>query len=128
MSVKDWSTSTVGYGRKLVRSTVSGVRTGEEQFRQGGQLTPYLERTAKESLCPTAVGAVVGACIGYRGTGRRNVGGMLLGGILGGLAGFSAGMLWETRDLTASVGSSVRKNVQLTRDEHWLQRHPIDYA
>ena len=128
MSVKDWSMSTVGYGRKLVQSTVSGVRTGEEQFRQSGQLTPYLERTAKESLCPTAVGAVVGACIGYHGNERRSVGRLVVGGILGGLIGFGAGLLWETRDLTASVGSDVRKNVQLTRDEHWLQRHPIDYA
>lgn len=128
MSVKDWSMSTVGYGRKLVQSTVSGVRTGEEQFRESGELTPYLGKSAKRSLSPAAIGVVVGACVGYHSQDRPSVGRLLMGGILGGLVGFSAGMLWETRDLTASVGSNVRKNVQLTRDEHWLQRHPIDYA
>jgi len=128
MSVKDWSMSTVGYGRKLVQSTVSGLRSGEEQFRQDGQLSPYLEESVRQSLGPAALGAVVGACIGFTKDDRRSVGKLLIGGILGGMIGFGASILWETRDLTASVGSSVRKNVRLTRDEHWLQRHPIDYA
>lgn len=128
MSVKDWSLSTVGYGRKLLHSTVSGVRTGEEQFREKGHLTPYLGRSAKQSLGPTTIGAIVGACIGNQWGEHRCLSRMLVGAVLGGLAGFGAGMLWETRDLTASVGSNVRKNVQLTRDERWFQRHPIDYA
>ncbi len=128
MSVKDWSMSTVGYGRKLVQSTVSGVRNGQEQFRENGQLSPYFERSVRQSLGPAALGAIVGACIGFTKDDRRSIGKMLVGGILGGLVGFGASMLWETRDLSRNVGSSVRKNVQLTRDEHWLQRHPIDYA
>ena len=128
MSVKDWSMSTVGYGRKLVQSTATGVRSGEEPFRDKGQLSPYLGRSARQSLGPMALGVIVGACIGYSRDERRSVGKMLVGGIVGGLIAFGAGMLWETRDLTASVGSNVRKSVQLTRDEHWLQRHPIDYA
>lgn len=128
MSVKDWSMSTVGYGRKLVQSTVSGVRSGEAQFREDGQLSPYLGRSARQSIGPMALGLIVGACVGYTRDERRSVGKMLVGGLLGGLLGLSASMLWETRDLTASVGSNVRKNVQLTRDQHWLERHPIDYA
>jgi len=128
MSVKDWSMSTVEYGRKLVQSTVNGVRAGEERFREDGQLAPYLERSAKQSFGAAVVGVVVGACIGYHGNERRSVGRLVVGGILGGFIGFGAGLLWETRDLTASVGSDVRKNVQLARDEHWLRRHPIDYA
>lgn len=120
--------STVEYGRKLVQSTVNGVRAGEERFREDGQLAPYLERSAKQSFGAAVVGVVVGACIGYHGNERRSVGRLVVGGILGGFIGFGAGLLWETRDLTASVGSDVRKNVQLARDEHWLRRHPIDYA
>ncbi len=128
MSVMEWSKSTVGYGRKLMQSTVKGVRTGEDQFREEGQLAPYLERNARRSLNSAAIGVVLGACFGYHGNDRHSVAKMLLGGLLGGLVGFSAGMIWNTRQLTASVESSVRKNVQLARDEHWLQRHPIDYA
>jgi len=128
MSVMEWSGSAAGYGRKPMESTVSGVRTVEEQFREGGQLPSYLSRGAKRSLSPAAIGILVGACLGYHGGDRRSIARTLAGGFLGGLIGFSAGMVWETRELSASVGSSVRKNLQLTRDKHWLQRHPIDYA
>lgn len=128
MSVMEWSRSAAGYGRKLVESTVSGVRTAEDQFREEGQLPSYFGRGARRSLGPAAMGIVVGACLGYHGGDRRSIARTLAGGFLGGLIGFSTGMVWETRELSASVGSSVRKSVQLTRDEHWLQRHPIDYA
>lgn len=128
MSVKEWSRSTVGYGRRLVHSTLDGVRIGEDQFRKGGQLTPYFGSGARRSLSPAVIGIILGTCLGYRSSDRRRAVKALVGGVLGGLIGFSAGMTWETRQLAASVGSSVRKNVQFARDEHWLQQHPIDYA
>jgi hypothetical protein len=128
MSVKEWSESTVDYGRKLVHSTVDGVLAGEEEFLEKGRLGPYLANGAKQSFYPAAVGVVVGACVGCFESNRRNAANVVAGGLLGGLIGFGAGMIWETRKLTASIGSSVRRNVQLTRDEHWLQQNPIDYA
>ena len=128
MDVKEWSKSRVGYGRQLVRSTVDGVRTGESEFRQEGRLSPYLDKAAGRSLGPAALGIAIGACCGCIGSDRRSTAKMLAGSILGGLIGFSGAMLWETRQLTACVGFNVKRSVQLTRDQHWLEEHPIDYA
>ena len=128
MNVKEWSRSSVGYGRKLVDSTITGVHTGEAPFLEEGRLEPYIATAIGRSLVPSAIGAAVGACCGYLTSDRRSPTRALGGAILAGIAAFGAGMLWETRDLAESVGSSVRVNVQRTRDEHWLAKHPIDYA
>jgi hypothetical protein len=128
MNVAEWSQSTVGYGRKLVHSTIGGVHDGECSFLEQGRLTPYFAEVTKKSLIPAALGAALGACCGYLANRRRSAATALAGGILGGTIGFSAGTIWESRELTVSVGSSVRKRVQQTRDEHWFEKHPIDYA
>jgi hypothetical protein len=128
MTVAEWSRSTVDYGRKLMESTVSGVRVAEDQFREGGHLAPYFERCARRSTTPATLGVVLGACAGYYSGRSRRVARIVAGGILGGLAGFGIGMLWETRQLSQTVGSSVKKNVRQVRDEHWLEQNPIDYA
>lgn len=128
MKVKEWSQSSVGYGRKLVDSTITGIHAGEAPFLQEGRLEPYIATAIGRSLVPSAVGAAVGACFGYLASDRRCAARALGGALLAGIAAFGAGVLWETRDLTESVGSSVRENVQRTRDEHWLAKHPIDYA
>jgi hypothetical protein len=49
-------------------------------------------------------------------------------GLLGGAIGFGAGVAWESRRLTASVAGSALRNIGRVRDEHWLTKHPIDYA
>jgi hypothetical protein len=49
-------------------------------------------------------------------------------GLLGGAIGFGAGVAWEGRGFTSSVAGGALRNIGKTRDEHWLTRHPIDYA
>jgi hypothetical protein len=49
-------------------------------------------------------------------------------GLLGGVIGFGAGVAWESRRLTASAACGALRNISKVRDEHWLERHPIDYA
>ncbi len=128
MSVGAWSKSTVDYGRKLVGSAVDGIRTGEDEFRVDGRLTPYLAKGAVRSLAPAAIGAVLGAYCGTVRHERQRAARVVTGCILGGLVGFCAGMAWETRYLTESIGTNVRKRVQSVRDEHWFEANPIDYA
>ena len=128
MNVMAWSKSTVDYGRKLVDSAVDGVRTGEDEFLVDGRLTPYLTKGASRSLVPAAIGAILGTYCGALRHERRSTARILTGCILGGLLGFSAGMVWETRYLTESIGTNVRKRVQSARDEHWFEENPIDYA
>ena len=56
------------------------------------------------------------------------MGRVLRGGLLGGVVGFSVGMLWESRTLTASMICGALRGMSKVRDEHWLESHPIDYA
>lgn len=128
MSVGTWSKSTVEYGRRLVDSAVDGIRTGEDEFRVDGRLAPYIAKGAIRSLAPAALGCVLGAyCVSLQRE-RQSATRILTGCILGGLIGFGAGIVWETRYLTESIGVNVRKRVQSVRDEHWLEENPIDYA
>jgi hypothetical protein len=48
--------------------------------------------------------------------------------LLGGVIGFGAAVAWESRRLSASVAGGALKNIERVRDEHWLTKHPIDYA
>ena len=128
MNVREWSKSSVDYGRKLVDSAVEGARTGEDRFLQDAPLVPYLQKSARQALGPAALGACLGAVGGYLGNRRRSAGRALAGGLLGGAIGFCAGMIWENRDFTASVCSAAWKSIGRTRDEHWFEKNPIDYA
>jgi hypothetical protein len=49
-------------------------------------------------------------------------------GALGCVVGFGAGVAWDNRRLAASIASAAMRNIGRVRDEHWLDRHPIDYA
>jgi hypothetical protein len=48
--------------------------------------------------------------------------------LLGGALGFGVGVAWESRRLTTSVASGAAKSISKVRDEHWLEKNPIDYA
>jgi hypothetical protein len=128
MNVMEWSRSNVDYGRKLVDSALEGARTGEGEFLKEESLASFLSDSARQSLAPAAIGACLGALGGYMATGRRSRTRALLCALLGGAVGFGAGVIWESRQLTATVASNSWKRVGKTRDEHWLEKNPIDYA
>jgi hypothetical protein len=127
MNILEWSKSEVDYGRKLMDSAVDGAREGEGEFLQNESLGRYLERSALHAMGPT----VLGACLGWFGgrlENRRSKGGALVCAFLGGAIGFGAGLFWENRRLTASVASGAWKSMNQTRDAHWFEKNPIDYA
>lgn len=121
-------TENVGYGRRLVSSAIKGARTGEGRYLGTRPSAPNLGTFAKRSLSPAVLGVFMGACCGYVGSRRRSATKALVFGCLGGAIGFSGGIAWGSRRLTASVASGVRKSIRETRDEHWLEKNPIDYA
>ncbi len=127
MNLVQWSKSSINYGRKLVDSAFEGARTGEEMFLEERALAPTLGDCAKHSLDFAALGACLGALCAHLG-GRRSGSKTLACAVLGGSLGFSAGMIWMTRQLTASVASGARKNIRQTRNAHWFEKNPIDYA
>lgn len=128
MNLKEWSKSSADYGSKLVDSAVEGARTGEGKFLKQEPLVPFLNESARRALTPAVVGAFLGALHGYLEDGRRSTSRALADGLLGGAIGFGAGMIWENRDLTASVVGSAWESIGKVRDEHWFEKNPIDYA
>ena len=128
MDLYKWSKSNADYGRKLLDSGIEGARSGEEAFLHGESLTPFLGESVRSALKPAALGAcigVLGNCSGYR---QKSTLRTLVYGLLGGVIGLGAGIAWESRYLTASVAGSALRNIGRARDEHWLAKHPIDYA
>ena len=121
-------TSGLRYGRELVNSGLSGLRTGRESHLQGQPLSEALTDSARGALGLAAIGtcaALVGSCL----SGQRNRRTKTVGyGVAGSVIGFIIGLTWKTRELTASMGRSALKEMGTVRDEHWLRTHPIDYA
>jgi hypothetical protein len=128
MSVGEWSKSSVEYGRKLVDSGLEGAHAGEEEFLHGESLAPFLGKFAQRALVPAAVGACLGVLGSRPWNGHRSAGRAFAFAFLGGAIGFAAGLGWESRCLTASVASGAMKSIGKTRDDHWFERNPIDYA
>jgi hypothetical protein len=128
MNLREWSKSSADYSRKLVDSAVEGARTGEGKFLKEEPLVPFLNESARRALAPAVVGACLGMLHGYLGNGRRSTSRAVADGLLGGAIGFGAGMIWENRELTASVVSGAWENIGKVRDDHWFEKNPIDYA
>jgi hypothetical protein len=120
-------TSTVQYGKKLVRAGITGIRTGQDSARGDRSLSSVALAAARNSLVLAAIGAGVGllrSCF----VDRRRSSHPLAFGILGSAVGFCAGFGWKTRNITSSVAHSTARELRRTRDEHWLELNPIDYA
>jgi hypothetical protein len=77
---------------------------------------------------PAALGACIGVLGSYPGYRQKSIARALTYGLLGGVVGLGASLVWENRRLTASVAGSALRNIGKVRDEHWLTKHPIDYA
>jgi hypothetical protein len=125
MSIQTWFKSNVNYSRKLAHSAAEGAHCGEEAFLQGERLIPFVEVAARTAITPAVVGALVGILSGLTQKQRARA---CVYGLLGGAIGFSAGFVWESRRLTASIANGAWKEIGKTRDEHWFEKNPIDYA
>jgi hypothetical protein len=128
MNFVEWSKSSVDYGQRLVNSALEGAHQGEDEFLKDESLAPCLCESARHAFAPAAAGALLGVLGGSIGNRRRSPGRALAFGLLGGAIGFGAGVIWENREFTASVASGAWKKISQTRDEHWLEKNPIDYA
>jgi len=128
MDLRKWSRTSADYGRRLVDSGIEGARSGQETFLNGKRLTPFLSESVRSALVPAALGACIGVLGSYAGYRQKPVARALAFGLLGSAIGLGASLAWESRRLTASVAGSALRNIGRVRDEHWLSKHPIDYA
>lgn len=117
-----------GYGRKLFRSALEGAHSGEEAYLHGKPFTGFVDESARNALKPAILAACLGLLGGYTGYRHRSPGRAMAYGVLGGTIGFSVGLAWQSWGLTASIASAAWKKIGRTRDEHWLDQNPIDYA
>lgn len=128
MTLSEWSKSNAGYGRKLVNSGLEGARSGREAFLHGRALAPFLGTSFRNALKPAAFGLCLGVLGGYPANRFQSRSKTVAFGLLGGVIGFGLGMAWESRRLAASVALAAFGNIEKVREEHWLEKHPIDYA
>ena len=128
MDVQEWSKSSVDYGRKVLSSGLDGARSGREAFLHGTSVGPFLRESSRDTWRPTLVGACIGALASIPGRHSKPVTRIFVWSLLGAAVGLGAGIAWKSRSLTVSVAESALKSIGQTRDEHWLERHPIDYA
>ncbi len=128
MDLYTWSKSNADYGRRLLDSGIEGVRSGQEAFFNGRSLTPYLSESVRGALKPAALGACIGVLGGCSRSRQKSITRALAFGLFGAAIGLGAGLAWESRRLGVSVAGSALRNMGRVRDEHWLTKHPIDYA
>ncbi len=128
MTLQEWSKSEIDYGRKLLHSGIEGARDGRDAFLNGKPLDPFLHDSLQHAWIPTAVGLCVGILASNPRHRHTSLPKMMGCAILGGAIGFTATMVWETRRLTRSAACSALDHLNKTRDEHWFEKHPIDYA
>lgn len=128
MDLGRWSKSNAEYGRRLLDSGIDGARCGREGFLNGESLTPFVGESVRSALKAAVLGTCIGVVGSYPGSRQRSIARRLGYGLLGGAIGLGAGVAWKSRHLTSIVASSAFRNIGRVRDEHWLSRHPIDYA
>lgn len=128
MDLRSWSRSNLEYGRKVLNSGLEGARSGREAFLNGRSLTPFLSKSVCSAWKPTVIGACIGVVGGSLGNRHKSTSRTLACGLFGGAIGLTTALAWGSRRLTASVACGALRNIDKVRDEHWLERHPIDYA
>jgi hypothetical protein len=128
MNLQEWSKSNADYGRKLLDSGLEGARSGREAFLHGGAVGPFLGKSVRNALKPAVFGVCLGVVGSSSGNYHKSASRAVAYGVLGGAIGFGLGVAWQSRRLAASVASSAFGNIRRVRDEHWLEKNPIDYA
>jgi len=124
MRTPQWLESDITYVRNLAEAGVNGVTSvrsepGDRAF------APVLRSSV---WVTTAIGGTIGVLSSLLGRRRRSAYGTALGGLVGSTIGFGGGVAWTSRDFTGAVARSVVQKVNAVRDEHWLEKNPINYG
>jgi hypothetical protein len=125
MRISDWLKSEVEYGRNLADSGWQGARDA----LQGKPVGEILSNSVRASWAPTAMGVGVGALCGLLAQRRKPRTAVVVAlGVVGGVVGFTAGVAWETRQLSSGIARGAMRNIGSIRDSHWLGKHPINFG
>jgi hypothetical protein len=125
MKIGDWLKSEVEYGRDLADSGWQGARSA----LLGKPVGEILSSSVRASWAPTVMGAGVGALCALLAERRKpRPVAIVVMGVVGSFVGFTAGVAWETRQLSSGIARGALRNIGSTRDSHWLGKHPINFG
>lgn len=129
MKIGDWVKSEVEYGRDLADSGWQGARTACDSMLNGEPVGRVLSRSVRASWAPSVMGAGVGALCALVVQGRKPKPPVVVAmAVVGGFVGFTAGVAWETRQLSSEIARGAMRKIGSTRDSHWLGKHPINFG
>ena len=116
------------YGRKLVNAGFHGIRAGKPAALNGQPLFELAAESAGTVVSMAAAGASVALVASYLMQKRGRAAHTWMYGAVGSALGFVAGVGWKSRKIASSLTHAAMKEVNVVRDQHWLEKHPIDYA
>jgi peptidoglycan/LPS O-acetylase OafA/YrhL len=129
MKIGNWLKAEVEYGRNLAGSGWQGARDAAGSMLHGEAVGELLGRSVRASWAPTALGAGLGAACALIAGGRKpKAAAVAAMGVVGGVVGFTAGVAWETRQLSGEIARGAMRRIGTTRDSHWLGKHPISFG
>jgi hypothetical protein len=104
------------YTQKLLKAAIAGICSGEALA---------LSESPAALILKCVPGALAGKCVDAlvfkrRDRTSRTVACVTLGGL--------AALVWSTRTTTRAMARSAAQEIGKIRDEHWLDRNPINYA
>ena len=120
--------SKMHYARELLNAGLEGARSGRETFLNGKCLGTFLAESLGNALKPAALGLCLGVLGSYPGNGPKRASRVFACSLIVGAVGFGASVAWQSRFLVERATASALRNIGRLRDDHWLKRHPIDYA
>jgi hypothetical protein len=125
-------TDTFTYGRKLVdagfHGIYEGIREGTPVALHGRHLSDVVSDSVPTIVTLAAAGASVALVASHLMHKRGRASKTWIYGAVGTAVGVVAGVSWKSRKIASSLAHSAMKEVNKTRDEHWLELNPIDYA
>ena len=116
--------SNLAYLRQLAGIALDGVGSARREID-----SKVLRFPLHSSVwAPAAVGGVIGM-LGSSVTGNRKPSSKTaVGGLVGTILGFGAGLAWASRPCLRPVVRTSARRMTAIRDARWLAAHPIDYA
>lgn len=128
MSIADSIKENVAYSKELLASSIDGASEARKAILASEENSGLVRAAAQESWPAAALGVLAGAVLGVMADDRKPVRGVIAGGMLGAVFGFSASFAWKTRPVTSAMARGAGKRFDEVSGLHWLSKHPINYG
>ncbi|MDR2508460.1 MAG: hypothetical protein LBD67_10845 [Candidatus Accumulibacter sp.] len=118
----------LAHGKEIMESGIGGAKEARDALLHAEGNMELVTVAVQESWRAASLGVLAGAICGVLADDRRPLRGVITGGLLGAVLGFSGSFAWKTRPLTSAMARGAKKRIGTVRDKHWLSRHPINYG